>query len=149
MAADRNSERCRSAWSSLRRQTRGNSSVLLAHTDTVSEGTWKCVSDWMKRVWRRVNEQMKPVWGSDGGRLDFSVYNENRSQNISFLHISEFMLLIMRLSSEVKLQAVRLTPLTYRVLLGRAAARFSLPWHCWVDAVHQLLFLSAGFYFFF
>ena len=53
---------------------------------------------------------------SDGGRLDFSVYNENRSQNISFLHIYEFMLLIIRLSSELKLQAVRLSPL--ELLIG-------------------------------
>ena len=35
--------------------------------------------------------------------MDFSVYNEN----ISFLHIYEFVLLIIRLSGELKLQAVR------------------------------------------
>ena len=38
--------------------------------------------------------------------------------NISFLDINEFMLLIIRLGSELKLQAVRLTPLIQR---GRLA----------------------------
>ena len=49
---------------------------------------------------------------SDSGQLDFSVYNEN----ISFFQMYELMLLVIRLSSEVKLQTVRLSPLTHRGL---------------------------------
>ena len=49
---------------------------------------------------------------SDSGQLDFSVYNEN----ISFFQMYELMLLVIRLSSEVKLQTVRLSPLTQRAV---------------------------------
>ena len=55
---------------------------------------------------------------SDGGPLDFSVDNENRSLNISFLNIYEIVLLIIGLSSELKLPAVRLSPLRDRGLLA-------------------------------
>ena len=52
---------------------------------------------WMKWVWWWVNEQIKLVWNWS----DFSVYNENKNQNISFLHIYDFMLLIIRHSREL------------------------------------------------